>query len=151
MCKQAHSLFQNEICHARVGKDDFCTPLQYRPFYDLRPKDFSEASGMQRAVLQQLVFSLWISDTAGITTSKAGYRMGTSSAVIDSIPNGFWKEEVLAWEQESWAALQIAIAQYAIGPKASDELADKYWIKPKTDGEKALCAAMKMKKTGDFV
>ena len=106
---------------------------------------------MQRAVLQQLVFSLWISDTAGILTNKAGSRMGASKSVIDSIPDGFWKQEVLGWEQESWAALQIALAQYAIGPKATDELADNYWIKPETDGEKALCSAMKMKKSGDFV
>ena len=106
---------------------------------------------MQRAVLQQLVFSLWLSDTAGITTSQASKRMGSSEATIDSLPDDFWKREVVGWEQETWAALQIAIAQYAIGPKATDELADKYWIKPQTEGEKALCSAMKMKKSGEFV
>jgi hypothetical protein len=105
---------------------------------------------MQRAVLQQLVFSTWIKDTADITTSKASKRMGNTEATIDSLPYDFWKQEVIAWEQETWAGFQIAISQYAIGPKASDELADRYWLKPETEAEKSLCSAMKMKKSGEF-
>lgn len=142
---------QFEICHARSGKDDFCTPLQYRPFFDLRPEDFPEANGMQRAVLQQLVFSIWLSDSAGIGTNQAARKMGTSEALIDHLADDFWKQEVIGWEKETWAALQIAFSQYAIGPRATDELADRYWIKPETDGEKSLCNATKMKKSGEFV
>lgn len=71
--------------------------------------------------------------------------------MIDRLPSDYWKQEILAWEQESWAGLQIALSQYAIGPKASDDLADNYWSKPDTEGEKALCSAMKMKKSGSFV
>jgi hypothetical protein len=142
---------QFKICHARPGKDDFCTPLQYRPFFDLRPKDFPEANGMQRAVLQQLVFSVWISDTAGIKTNQAARKVAISDSLIDHLPDDFWKEEVVSWEKETWAAMQIAFSQYAIGPRATDELADRYWIKPETDGEKSLCTAMKMKKSGEFV
>jgi hypothetical protein len=77
--------------------------------------------------------------------------MGPNQGIIDSLPNDAWKEEILAWEQEAWTGMQIAFSQYAIGPKASDAMADNYWIKPETDGEKALCGAMKMKKSGDFV
>jgi hypothetical protein len=106
---------------------------------------------MQRAVLQQLVFSIWITDTVGIKTSKAAKCVSTSEPTIDNLPDDFWKQEVYGWEQESWAGLQIAFSQYAIGPKASDELADRYWIKPETQGEKTLCSAMKMKKSGEFV
>jgi hypothetical protein len=106
---------------------------------------------MQRAVLQQLVFSIWITDTAGVQTSSVAKLMGNINAVIDNLPDDFWKQEVTSWEKETWAGLQIAFAQYAIGPRASDELADKYWIKPETLGEKTLCSAMNMKKSGEFV
>ena len=71
--------------------------------------------------------------------------------VIFKLPNDFWRQEVLGWEQEQWAAMQIMMSQYAIGPKASDPLADGYWIKPVTEGEKALCGAQKMRKSGEFV
>jgi hypothetical protein len=106
---------------------------------------------MQRAILQQLVVSIWISDTKRVKTNKVTKRMSHSGATIDNLPDDFWKQEVVGWEQESWAGLQIAFSSYAIGPKASDELADIYWIKPETAGEKALCTAQKMKKSGGFV
>jgi hypothetical protein len=47
--------------------------------------------------------------------------------------------------------MQMAVSQYAIGPKASDPFADAYVIAPQTEGEKALCGAQKMKKSGGFV
>jgi hypothetical protein len=40
---------------------------------------------------------------------------------------------------------------YAVGPKVLDPTADKYWQKPETDGEKALCTAQKVKKQGGLV
>jgi hypothetical protein len=57
----------------------------------------------------------------------------------------------VGWEQESWAGMQIMVPQYAIGPKARDKLADRYVIPTSTDGEKTLCGAQKMKKSGEFV
>jgi hypothetical protein len=71
--------------------------------------------------------------------------------MIPSMPDDYWKREVLGWEQEVWAAMQMAVSQYAIGPKASDPFADAYVIAPQTEGEKALCGAQKMKKSGGFV
>jgi hypothetical protein len=47
--------------------------------------------------------------------------------------------------------MQIMVPQYAIGPKARDKLADRYVIPTSTDGEKTLCGAQKMKKSGEFV
>jgi hypothetical protein len=91
-----------------------------------------------------------ISDQPTFLTCMASKRMLSSEATIEGLPDDLWKQEVQMWERESWAQFQIAIAQYAIGPKVSDDLSDRYWSKPETDGEKSLCAAMKMKKSGGF-
>ena len=49
-----------------------------------------------------------------------------------------------------WATLQGLISDYAIGPKAYDDVADKYVDSPQTPGEIALCHSQKMIKAGGF-
>jgi hypothetical protein len=73
---------------------------------------------------------------------------------IEGIPEGFWKEEVLGWEQEAWAGLQIAMAQYAkgaIGSDTPDQPVKGFFLVPDSEGKKAMCQAQKMKKSGGFV
>ncbi|CAN9099345.1 unnamed protein product [Alternaria alternata] len=112
---------------------------------------FPDSSSMQQAVLQLLIMSSWLHTTARVQTNQASDLEGRSTYMIPSMPDDFWKREVLGWEQEVWAAMQMAVSQYAIGPKASDPFADAYVIAPQTEGEKALCGAQKMKKSGGFV
>jgi hypothetical protein len=144
---------KHQFCHARDGKADFCTPLTYRPSYKIEPFDFPELNNsVQRVVLENLLIASWLYTTSDAKRNKAASRQRShGNAAIESIPDGFWKEEVIAWEQEAMASLQIAMTQYAIGHKVRDDMADRYWMEPKTEGEKRLCKAQKMKKTGGFV
>lgn len=70
---------------------------------------------------------------------------------ISALPDDQWVQEVVGWESNTWASLQIAIAEYATGVKARDAFADSYYRQPETDGEKKLCSMQKMKKSGGFV
>jgi hypothetical protein len=109
---------------------------------------------MQRAILGLVIGASWLSPTVDVPTCKAAKRMAETQPVIDSLPNDFWKEEILGWEKESWARMQIAMSRYAIGADGSDtpgQKEDNWWIKPTSDGEKALCSAQKMRKSGGFV
>jgi hypothetical protein len=159
LCSSTSSIVQNltnpkhQFCHARAGKTDFCTSLAYRPSYKIEPTDFPDLNNsVQRVILENLLIASWLYTTSDARSNKAAERQRShGGAIIESIPDGFWKEEVLAWEQEAMASLQIAMTQYAIGHKVRDEMADRYWKEPKTEGEKKLCKAQKMKKTGGFV
>lgn len=70
---------------------------------------------------------------------------------VSGLPNNFWKQEVLGWEQEVWAAMQIQVSQHATGPQLGDPFAGEIYLRPETEGEKALCGAQRMKKSGGFV
>ncbi|KAB2107082.1 hypothetical protein AG0111_0g5246 [Alternaria gaisen] len=140
-----------QYCHARDGQDDYCTPFEGLPYHEMNKTHFPDSSSMQQAVLQLLIMSSWLHTTARVQTNQASDLEGRSTYMIPSMPDDFWKREVLGWEQEVWAAMQMAVSQYAIGPKASDPFADAYVIAPQTEGEKALCGAQKMKKSGGFV
>ncbi|KAH7372353.1 hypothetical protein BKA66DRAFT_423129 [Pyrenochaeta sp. MPI-SDFR-AT-0127] len=113
--------------------------------------NFPEANEIQRALLQLIVFSSYLYDFAHTDTCQASSLIKRADARIESLPDDQWKQEVVGWEKETWAALQILVSQYAIGPKVSDPLADNYWIHPETRAEKTLCGAQKMTKSGDFV
>lgn len=145
------TLMQFEYCHVRAGKEDFCTPLGGKTDYNFTEFSFPEANEIQRALLQLIVFSSYLYDFAHTDTCQASSLIKRADARIESLPDDQWKQEVVGWEKETWAALQILVSQYAIGPKVSDPLADNYWIHPETRAEKTLCGAQKMTKSGDFV
>jgi hypothetical protein len=109
---------------------------------------------MQRALLELVISASYLSHTADVLTSKVAKRMLSQKVEIESLPSDFWKQEVLAWEQESYAGVQIAMSRYAtggVGAEAEDQADDAWWIKPGTEGEKNLCKMQKMKKSGGFV
>jgi hypothetical protein len=109
---------------------------------------------MQHAVLGLVIGASWLSSTSDVPTCLAQKRMQANQPYINSLPADFWKEEILGWEKESWARLQIAMSRYAIGADGSDTPGQKeanWWIKPTSDSEKALCSAQKMRKSGGFV
>jgi hypothetical protein len=81
---------KHEICHARRGKSDFCTPLQYRPYYELRPGvDFPEANSMQQAILRTFLRASRLFESPTMRSCQANQRQSRNSALIESIPNGF--------------------------------------------------------------
>ncbi|RAR10171.1 hypothetical protein DDE82_001446 [Stemphylium lycopersici] len=140
-----------QYCHARESKAEYCTPMRATPHFELRDTEFPEANSMQRAVLQLLTMSDWLYQTQDIQSCKLSDQINQGNGNTVSLPKDFWKQEVLAWEQEHWAAMQIAVSRYAIGPKTIDPLADGFLLEPQTEGEKALCGVQKMKKSGQFV
>jgi hypothetical protein len=119
------------------------------------PKLFPEANSMQRAVLQTMIFASWVTHSKDVVTMKAAMLKVASMDEVTSLPADFWKQEVLGWEQESWAGMQYTVTRFAIGGEGSDAPGQKetegWWIEPKTQGEKALCASQKMRKSGGFV
>ena len=71
--------------------------------------------------------------------------------MYDQMPKDQWVTEIVQWEQFVWAALQISVADYAIGPAVRTADAASYLIMPETEGDMMLCASQKMRKMGGFV
>ncbi|KAI4607715.1 hypothetical protein J4E80_009456 [Alternaria sp. BMP 0032] len=140
-----------QYCHARDGKDDWCTPMEGVPHPLHIEQDFPEANEVQRAILELLIRSTWLHPTSDVLSCKVNTMISLNEFTVRDIPDDFWKQEVLGWEQETWGALQVMVSRHAIGPEEGDPLADGYRIEPKTEGEWTLCGAQKMKKTGGFV
>lgn len=106
---------------------------------------------MQRALIQLLINSSWLYQSVNVVSCKVTTLMSKNDFNMEPLPDDFWKQEVIGWEYETWAAMQIAVSNYAIGPQSIDPYEDGYLLKPETQGEKALCGVQKMKKTGGFV
>lgn len=71
--------------------------------------------------------------------------------VAGQIPSDQWMVEAKGMESFVWTALQIAVADYAIGPSLrSPDIADNVTV-PTTPGEKQLCGTQRMRKAGGFV
>lgn len=68
---------------------------------------------------------------------------------VESLPDDQWIKEVQTWEAIAWAAIQIVIADYAIGPTVRDPSSKDLVVKNGT--EKELCSMMKMRRPGGFV
>jgi hypothetical protein len=122
------------------------------PYPVVRQHDFPEANEVQLATLELLVKTTWLYPTANVLSCKMNRMLSMSTFKMKTIPDDFWKQEVAGWEQQVWAGMQIAVSRHAIGPEEGDPYADGgYFIAPKTEGERTLCAAQKMKKNGGFV
>jgi hypothetical protein len=103
------------------------------------------------AVLQHIITSSFLFDLSNSDSILASALIRTSGVIQDGLPDDQWINEVVGWESQVWAGLQILIPDYAIGAKARDPLADFYVMYPKTDAEKALCGMQKMPKASGFV
>ena len=90
-----------------------------------------------------------ISD-AGLDILKAK-DLAAGSGFIDSLPDDQWIQEVAGWESFVWAALQTAVSDYAIGPEVREPTARAYMKNETTTGEKQLCQAQRLRKSGGFV
>lgn len=112
---------------------------------------FPEANELQQALLRLLIFSSCLRDISKATSCKANSILNRADDAVRALPDTWWQEELAMHEYETWTSMQILVSQYAIGPKTTDSQADNYYIKPRTSGEKALCKARKMRKSGEFV
>ncbi|KAF2265707.1 hypothetical protein CC78DRAFT_598290 [Lojkania enalia] len=139
---------QYQYCFAQAGLPDHCTNLSGLPAIPTR-ENLPSANEIQLAIIQNLVTASALYDIATPITyniSKFEYQR-----VNRPIPNNHWEYELERWEAIAWAGINIILTDYAIGAKQRDPEADAYTVAPTTEGEKQLCNAQKMKKTGDFV
>lgn len=67
------------------------------------------------------------------------------------IPPDQWIIEAQAMESVVWASMQIMIADHAIGPGVRIPALINATETPGTDGDKALCNSIKVRKAGGFV
>jgi hypothetical protein len=130
-------------------KSDNCTALSYLP-HNLTLAEFPNASSLQLAVFNLLISSSMLFDIQAANTMLAD-KLIRIGGFIPSLPDDQWVKEIVGWESTTWAALQIAVEKYATGAKSIDPSADDYVKAPETDGEKALCAMQRMRKSGGFV
>lgn len=111
---------------------------------------FPDASPLQFAILRTFIQATWLFSTE-LSSRLDSVALMTANQ-IPSLRNGFWKQEVLGWEQEALASLQIAMAHYAIGPRTLDRKGQGVsWAKPETAAEKTQCTIQKMKAIRGFV
>jgi hypothetical protein len=105
---------------------------------------------MQFSVLRLLVQSSMIVGLVQ-TDRLLAQNLVQKGIVTAQVPENQWITEARAMESSVWAALQVSLVDYAIGPRVrSIELAD-YVVDPITSGDQQLCGAQKMRKAGGFV
>jgi len=70
---------------------------------------------------------------------------------IPSLPDDQWIREVTWWDSIIWTAVQMQVADYAIGIAARVPSAADYQKKPVSKGDKRLCGMQRMQSPGGFV
>lgn len=113
--------------------------------------EFPDATKLQLSILNLLLKIGRAYNTVSTRKLKATDLLDTTGGEINSLPDDQWIIELTGWQSYTWAAHQIAIADYALGPKWRNSDADKYTIPPNSPAEQELCKVQKMQKTGDAV
>jgi len=70
---------------------------------------------------------------------------------IPTLPDDQWIHEATNWESFVWAALQMNILEYAIGPTVREPSTAALMKNKTSTGEKKLCNAQKVRVTSGFV
>jgi hypothetical protein len=141
-------VLQHQFC-IKTDSGDQCSELDSLP-RSVAPEKWKTASSVQFSVLQLLVQSLKIYGLVQ-TDRILAQNLVQKGIVTDQIPQDQWITEARTMESSVWAALQVSLADYAVGLRIrSAELAD-YVVNPVTSGDKELCNAQKMRKAGGFV
>ncbi|KAF2105559.1 hypothetical protein BDV96DRAFT_509152 [Lophiotrema nucula] len=116
----------------------------------LTTEDLPGANDVQLATLRLLLASSYYFDMGYAENLRASALVGTGG-YVDSLPNDQWVKEVAGWESTTWAMLQVAVGDYFTGAKARDPYADSYASLANSEGEKALCTKLRMRRSGGFV
>ncbi|CAO2656658.1 Nn.00g054610.m01.CDS01 [Neocucurbitaria sp. VM-36] len=134
-----------------LQQEDFCTNLIALPA-NVTETNFPEANALQKAVIQLLVNTSYSFDSANPTSEFLTKAMALppSQNVVPKLEDGMWWIELIAWERSVWASIQIAVADWAIGPTVRDGGATN-WTQPSTDAERQLCHMQRMRVSGNIV
>ncbi|KAH3977344.1 hypothetical protein HBH68_230830 [Parastagonospora nodorum] len=132
-----------------------CSVLDGIPAYGIQANDTQKgletASPLQLSALQLLMLSNRMTDASDYSQVLASRMVRRDGYVAGQIPSDQWITEAKGMESFVWATLQIAIADYAIGPSLrSPDIAGNVTV-PTTPEEKKLCGTQKMRKAGGFV
>jgi hypothetical protein len=105
-------------------------------------------------VLRLLVtasYSLGISSATTLKIDSNRDVDGTTDGFILRPQDDYWITEVVAWESQAWAAMQVTIADFAVGAivRPVQITNDLHRVTP--DDTKELCGAQKIRKSGDIV
>ncbi|CAI6342197.1 unnamed protein product [Periconia digitata] len=142
---------QYQFCHARGGgQDDFCSRLHGLPG-ETTNYLWPEANELQRQFLELILRSILRYDISwGPLRDQLLAGEQIVKGYTEGLPNDQWIKEVAVWESYVWAALQITLADYAVGTTLRDPAAVNYTNAPVTAAEKELCGSILMKKSGGF-
>ncbi|KAF2680250.1 hypothetical protein K458DRAFT_312414 [Lentithecium fluviatile CBS 122367] len=113
--------------------------------------DYPNASPVQLSMLQLLRTMIRL---VTITTGPLSGSLQAGNTVqrgfSPGLPTDQWIKEVIGWESLVWTGYQTILSASVIGPKVFDEYADEYRDIPTSAGDKNLCHALKMRKSGGF-
>jgi hypothetical protein len=141
-------LIKFQFCHARKGKEDFCTDLTFLPDA-VNSTNFPEASDVQMAGLSLILdagatYSSWNSPATGLNATSR--FSGGSGFVTEAFPNDQWVSEVAGWEKYIWATFQAYISDYAVGYSVRVPALKESLRTNLTNGERELCGKQRMLK-----
>ncbi|KAF2114997.1 hypothetical protein BDV96DRAFT_646853 [Lophiotrema nucula] len=138
---------QYQFC---LKHNDTCTGLTALPT-QFEQKDFPTASDVQLAVLRTLrILSVFNDLSNGGILQLFQANDLISAAVLRTLPDDQWVDDVTFWESYALAGIQTMLSDVAVGPIRRDANADSYTDPPQTAGEHELCKSMKMRKAGGF-
>jgi hypothetical protein len=113
--------------------------------------DYQGATELQLAALELLITTGFLFDNSGLLKYlNVAEEFGNDQSVT-RLPNDKWVQEIYFWEQYVWAQIQIALADYAIGPAARSPEIGAAVKNGTTSGERQLCGVQKMRSPGNFV
>lgn len=119
--------------------------------FNLSLKGWENASSLQSSVLDLLVTSYYYISASRVNELRMNSAVEGPGYMTAEVPRNQWVTEARNIEAATWAAMQINIADYAIGPGVRTPDLKDYVGKPETKGDQQLCRAQKMRKSGGFV
>ena len=79
-----------------------------------------------------------------------GLNLSLAAMPIDSASSTQWINEATSWSKYLLASTQVILADFAMGPGTRSPSSKDKIRRPETEGEKTLCGAQKMRKSGGF-
>ncbi|KAF2709058.1 hypothetical protein K504DRAFT_408484 [Pleomassaria siparia CBS 279.74] len=136
---------QSQYCVSHSRIEQVCTELGNSETV-LSSKDLTGARPIQLAALELL------KDMPRLEYATTR-RLNISAAVLpipSAIPSTQWINEAESWTSYVLSMSQLVFSDYAMGPAARTPSIRDQVQPPRTDGEKALCNAQKLRKSGGF-
>jgi hypothetical protein len=113
------------------------------------PEDFPKASEVQLAVIKLMLAATTLANFSELPV-RSNATETLSGGKSQGLPGDQWIFEVLHMSSFVWSALQTITSDYAVGPAVRALDTEEAVDEPTTSGQKDLCRAQKMRKSGGF-